>query len=97
MAKGAGIWAAIDPASEFRVQDEGAFSDLSDQTAPAFAQGAKTVPFWHPQHEHFAFGVLLIGLGGLLWYVYEGKPSGAKVSGNVGPLEGEVGGGIGED
>jgi len=89
------LWASIDPAAEWRVQPTGGYSENASPAAlPSAASGS---PFYSPKHQHFGFLVLLAGTGGILYYIFEHKPSGALLKGNVGPLEGEVGAGLGEE
>ena len=95
MSSTSDLWARIDPAAEWRVQPTGGYSDTASPAAPP--SGASGSPFYSPNHPHFAFGVLLAATGGLLYYIFEHKPSGGLIKANVGPLEGEVGAGIGEE
>lgn len=98
MSQTSQLWARLDPVAEWQVQAGGssAADDLSTTTVPAFSS-ASGAPAWSPKHAHFGFGVLLLATGVGLFYLFEGKPSGALFKGNVGPVEGEVGAGLGEE
>lgn len=98
MSRTSDLWARLDPVADWQVTSTGsnAADDLSSTTVPALS-AASGAPAWSPKHKHFGFGVLLIVTGGALYYLFEGKPSGALFRGNVGPVEGEVGAGLGEE
>lgn len=99
MSRTSDLWARLDPVAEWQVTSPGANAgadDLSSTTVPAFS-AASGSPAWSPKHQHFGFGVLLLATGVGLFYLFEGKPSGALFKGNVGPVEGEVGAGLGEE
>ena len=97
MSQTSQLWARLDPAAEWKVQaGSSAGDDLSTTTVPAFS-AASGAPAYSPKHAHFGFGVLLILTGEALFYLFEGKPSGALFKGNVGPVEGELGAGLGEE
>lgn len=97
----ASIFDVIDPAKAWKTEPSGtpsAANDLSETTVPAAASSSSGgAPFFSPKHQHFGFLMLLAGTGSLIYWIYEGKPSGALVRGNVGPLEGEVGAGVGKE
>lgn len=85
------LWATIDPDSEWRVTPP-AYSTTDDTAAAATQSSSNGVPFWSPQHPHFGFGVIVLGTAALLYLGFEGK-----VSGRVGPLQGEVEAGAGKE
>lgn len=85
------LWASIDPDSEWRTAPEGGYTDLAGETVPTASQRvAGSLPFGplNVDHPHFGFGLLLLGTGALIYYIYEGKPSGVSVKANVGPASG---------
>lgn len=89
MAPASTIWATIDPDKQWKVGPQSGVTDLSESTVPAVA-AAKTggLP-WGPlnvDHPHFVFGVVLVATGALLFWIYEGKPSGASAKANLGPV-----------
>jgi hypothetical protein len=94
------LWDAIDPSNQWRVAPEGGYTSTDDTPSAGYttaATQASAAPFWSPKNEHFGFLVLATAIGGGLYWLYEGKGSGASVRANVGPLEGELGAGIGKD
>jgi hypothetical protein len=89
------LWDAIDPATTYAPAPDGGYTstdfDASAGTKPAKAS------FLSLNNPHLGFLGLAGGTAALLFWIYEGKPSGGKVAANVGPLEGEVGAGIGKE
>ncbi len=73
--------------------------DASDK-GPSAPSVTGELPFWHPGHELFGFGVLVAITAGAMYLATE-RGSGAKASGeaDLGPAraEGDIGIGIGED
>jgi len=83
------LWSSIDPDSEWRTAPEGGYTDLSGSTVPAAAKVMGGNLKWGPlnvDHPHFVFGALLLGTGALIYWIYEGKPSGVSGKANVGPV-----------
>lgn len=98
MSQTSSLWARLDPAAQWKVQagPSGGADDLSSTTVAAFS-AASGDPAYSPKHKHFGYGVLLVLTGAAAFYLFEGKPTGALFKGNVGPLEGEAGAGLGEE
>jgi hypothetical protein len=81
------IWATIDPSSTFKPATTGGYTDTSATPAAATSAGFGTgAPAYSPKHKHFGFAVVLLLTGGLIYWTYEGKPSGARASANLGPV-----------
>jgi hypothetical protein len=100
MGNGTNLWDAIDPSNQWRVAPEGGYTSTDDTPSAGYttqATQAAAAPIWSPKNEHFGFLVLVTAIGGGLYWLYEGKGSGASLRGNVGPLEGELGAGIGKE
>jgi hypothetical protein len=89
------LWQVIDPASTYKPADTGGYV-TTDDTPSAATKAASAFPL-SLDNPHFGFLLLGAAVAGGLWWVYEGKGSGAKVSANLGPIEGEVGAGIGKE
>lgn len=85
------LWSQIDPDTQWKTApDQGTgYTDLSASTVPAVG-AAKTggLPWGvlNVDHKHFVFGVVLFATGGILYWIYEGKPSGLSAKANVGPV-----------
>jgi hypothetical protein len=92
---GSSIWNVIDPANGYRPSPTGGYTS-TDNDAAAATQAASSNPL-NIHQPHFGFLALLAALGAGLWWTYEGKGSGAKVSANLGPVGGTVEGGLGKD
>lgn len=73
----------------------GGYTDTSEDAAAA-TRPPSSNPL-SPGQPHFGFLLLLAAVGSGLYFIYEGKGSGAKVAANLGPVGGSVEGGIGED
>lgn len=72
------LWARLDPAADWRVTPSG-IGDTS--TDPARATSAASAPFYSPKHPQFTFGLVLLGTGLCLWYVWDhGAGAGAKAN-----------------
>jgi hypothetical protein len=95
MAQGS-IWAAIDPESSWRTVPSG-YTDTSETPGAGTVDVARVTSPLSPKGDHFGFAIVLAGTAAVLYYIFEKKPSGARISANVGPLEAEVGGGLGKE
>jgi hypothetical protein len=83
-------WSAFDPATPL-------LSIVEPSTMPGDSTPSRSgLPFWHPGHELFGFGVLVALTAAALYVVNEG---GSSIGGHVkvGPAHAEAGAGIGED
>lgn len=88
-------WDVFDPAYTPGSPEETAGGEV---TPISSSTGTSGMPFWHPNHELFGFGVLLALTAGAI-YIATGGNAGARVKGeaNLGGLDAEAGAGIGKE
>lgn len=94
MARG-NIFDQIDPSRSWTVVPSGGYETTDETPSAATVSASSKLGIFSPQHEHFGFGALLLGTTTLIFFTFEGKPSGVKGSADLGPLD--VEGGVGID
>ncbi len=88
------LWSSIDQASSWSVAPVAGLTDTSETPTAGQAVAQASVPFFHPNHPQWAFGLVVAGAAALLYMIYEGKGAGARASANLGPLDASVGGDV---